>query len=131
MIPATVGKLHNDTAIKVVTDAGKLPSTILALTKSDKVCEEDIKAQILDRILLKSETSPDKLPGLKGCVAVMNHKPQDSSLSLEQAAAKEKDLFSKMLAQVPDFYQEASVMKQLQSGISCQQLMVMMDKEVS
>ena len=128
VIPATDDTLDKGTAIRVLTEAGKLPSTILALTKSDKVHEEDIKDQILNRILLKSETRPDKLPGLKGCVAVMNRKPQDSALSLEQAAVREKELFTKMLDQVPESYREASVMMQLHSSVTSQQLMVMMDK---
>ena len=40
----------------------------------------------------------------------------------------ERELFKKMLAQAPEPYQAASVMKQLQSSTSSQQLMVMMDK---
>lgn len=127
VIPATADTLDQQTAIPILTKAGKLSSTILALTKSDKVPKDDIKDWILDRILLTSQTTPDQLPGLKGCVAVVNRK-HDSSLTLEQAAEVEKDFFTQMLAQVPEPYQTASVMKQLEESMTSQQLMVMMDK---
>ncbi|KAL0046388.1 hypothetical protein WJX82_011089 [Trebouxia sp. C0006] len=55
--------LDKGNALKVVIDANKLGSTILALTKSDKVHEDDTEDYIFKRILLE----PGSTPALGSC----------------------------------------------------------------
>ena len=120
--------LDKGAALKLLTDAGKLESTIIALTKSDKVHEDDVEDNIFKRVLLKFDTSPTKLEGLKGCVAVVNRKHQDSSLTLEQAADKELEVFAKMLHEAQGEYKDAAMQHQLAARLTSKQLMVMLDK---
>lgn len=42
VVEATEGRLDNSNALKIVSQQGKLPSTILALTKADQVHEDNI-----------------------------------------------------------------------------------------
>ena len=127
VVPATDDTLDKGPALRVLSVARKLPNTILALTKCDKVHEDDLADQILERILLQSETSPHRLPGLRGCVAVMNRKQQDGCLSLEEAALREKNLFSKILDHLPERFRAADVRQQLQNSMTSKQLMVALD----
>ncbi|KAL0032188.1 hypothetical protein WJX77_009690 [Trebouxia sp. C0004] len=72
VVDATIPSLDSSVAIKAVRDANKLPRTILALTKSDLIHdEESIVEQIFDRVLGNSAETKD-LAGLAGCVAVVN-----------------------------------------------------------
>ena len=128
VIPATDDTLDKGSAFRLISAADKLRSTILALTKSDKVHEDDIEDQIFKRILQKRETSQWELGGLQGCVAVMNRKQQDSHVSLEDAAVKERDLFAKMLAQAPEAYQTEAMQQELRNSMTSEQLMVALDK---
>lgn len=120
--------LDKGAALKLLTDAGKLESTIIALTKSDKVHEDDIEDNIFKRILLKSDTSPTQLEGLKACVAVVNRKHQDSSLTLEQAAVKEREIFAKMLHEAQGEYKDPAMQHQLAARMTTKQLMDMLNK---
>lgn len=77
VLAATDAALDLGAALKLLIDANKLDSTILALTKSDWVHEDNLEDHIFNRILLESETSPAHLLGLKGCVAVVNRSQKD------------------------------------------------------
>ena len=128
VISATDATLDSGSAFRVLTAADKLQSTILALTKSDKVHEDDAEDQILKRILKMHETSAWELGSLQECVAVMNRKHQNTHLSLEDAAVKESQLFAKMLAQAPEAYQTEAMQQALVKGMTREQLMVALDR---
>ena len=126
VVEATDAALDKGNALKILSQGDKLPSTILALTKSDKVHEEDIEDQIFKRILLTSETS--QLEGLKGCVAIVNRRQQDSTLTLQQAADKEAAVFRTVLSEALAEYQSADMQRQLARRLTSKQLIVMLDK---
>ena len=63
VMEGTDAVLDKGNALKVVIDANKLGSTILALTKSDKVHEDDTEDYIFKRILLE----PGSTPALGSC----------------------------------------------------------------
>lgn len=128
VLAATDAALDQGTALKLVIDANKLDSTVVALTKSDWVHEDNIEDHIFKRILRCSETSPAQLKGLKGCVAVVNRTQKDSALTLEQAADKEFSFFAKMLHEAEGKYKEAAVQHQLSAGMTSKQLMVMLNE---
>ena len=128
VVEGTDAVLDKGNALKVVIDANKLGSTILALTKSDKVHEDDVEDYIFRRILLKSGTTPAHLEGLKGCVAVVNRKHQDNALTLEEAADKELQVFAKMLHAAEGEYKAAAMQRQLGGSMTSKQLMVMLNK---
>ena len=128
VLEATDSALDSRHALKVLTDANKIGSTIIALTKSDKVHEDDVDDQVLKRILLASETTSADLEGLQGCVAVVNRKHQDSHLTLQQAAEKEFQVFARMLHDAKEEYQTPAIQRQLASGMTSQQLMVRLNK---
>ena len=115
-------------ALKLLIDANKLDSTILALTKSDWVHEDNLKDHIFKRILLESETSPAQLQGLKGCVAVVNRTQKDNAATLQQAADKEFSFFAKMLHEAQGRYKEPAVQHQLSAGMTSKQLMVKLNE---
>ena len=127
VLAATDAALDQGTALKLLIDANKLDSTIVALTKSDWVHEDNFEDYIFKRILLKSETSPMHLKGLKGCVAVVNRTQKDNALTLEQAADKELNFFAKMLHEAHGEYQEPAMQRHLSAGMSSKQLMVMLN----
>ena len=128
VLEATDAALDKGFALKALIDAGKLGSTIIALTKSDKVHEDDFEDHVFKRLLLKSETSPVQLEGLKGCVAVVNRRHQDSDLTLEQAAEKELTVFAKMLNEAQGEFKTPAMQRQLGAAMTSKQLMVMLNK---
>ena len=128
VVEGTDSALDSRLALKILTDAGKMSSTIIALTKSDKVHEDDMEDHIFKRMLLTSETNATSIEGLKGCVAVINRKLQDSNLSLQQAAEKEFRAFAKMLHEATGEYKQAAMQRQLASGMTSKQLMVGLNK---
>jgi len=109
VVEGTDAVLDKGNALRVVIDANKLGSTILALTKSDKVHKDDTEDYIFKRILLKSGTTPAHLEGLKGCVAVVNRKHQDSALTLEQAADQELRAVAQMLQDAEGEYKAPAI----------------------
>ena len=124
VLAATDAALDLGAALKLLIDANKLDSTIIALTKSDWVHEDNIEDHIFKRILLESETSLAQRKGLKGCVAVVNRSQKDNAATLEQAAEKEFTLFAKMLHEAQGKYKEPAVQHQLSAGMTSKQLMV-------
>lgn len=128
VLEATDAALDKGFALKALIDAGKLGSTIIALTKSDKVHEDDFEDHMFKRLLLKSETSPVQLEGLKGCVAVVNCKHQDSNLTWEQAAEREFTVFAKMLSEAEGEFETPAMQRQLGAAMTSKQLMVMLNK---
>lgn len=127
VLEATDAALDKGFALKALVDAGKLGSTIIALTKSDKVHEDDFEDHVFKRLLLKSETSPVQLEGLEGCVAVVNRKHQDQTLTLEQAADRELTVFAKMLHEAHGKYKTPAMQRQLGAAMTSKQLMVMLN----
>ena len=128
VMEGTDAVLDKGNALKVVIDANKLGSTILALTKSDKVHEDDTEDYIFKRILLEPGSTPALLEGLKGCVAVVNRKHQDSALTLEQAADKELQVFAQMLHEAEGDYKAAAMQRRLGKRMTSKQLVVMLNK---
>ena len=123
VLEATDAALDKGVALKLLTDAIKLNSTIIALTKSDKVHADDIEDQIFKRILMQAETNSGQLKHLKACVAVANRRHQDTELTLAQAAQKEISVFAQLLHDAPARYQEAAVQQQLAARMTSKQLM--------
>ena len=82
--------------------------------------------QVFKRILLSSETG--QLEGLKGCVAVMNCKQQDSNLTLQQAADKEVATFLQLLQEAPAEYKTEAMQQKLGSGMTSKQLIFKLDE---
>ena len=120
--------VSNSHALRLLQDADKLGSTIIALTKSDKVHEDDIEHNVFRRILLTFEDDTKSLEGLKGCVAVVNRKHQDNGLTLQQAADKEINVFAKMLHEAEGQFKVSAMQQQLASAMTSKQLMVRLNK---
>ena len=128
VLAATDAALDQGAALKLLIDANKLDSTIIALTKSDWVHEDNFEEHIFKRILLESETSVAQLKGLKGCVAVVNRTQKDIAITLEQAADKETKCFANMLHEARGRYKEPAVQHQLSAGMTSKQLMVKLNE---
>lgn len=130
VVDATIPALDSSIALKMVRAAGKLPNTILALTKSDLVRgEEQVANRIFDRILRDSVDDPDNhhLDGLAGCVAVSNRNHRDH-LSLIDAEAEERCIFGAMLDDLTEFYDPPEIQQHLRENMTIKQLIVQLDK---
>ncbi len=126
VVDATIPSLDSSMAVKVVRDAGKLDRTILALTKADLVRDEvSIVEQIFDRVLGQSAESKD-LPGLAGCVAVVNRISQDH-MTLLEAETSEQDVLNRLFADPAEAYAPSEVQEQLRSNTTTSQLIAKLD----
>jgi len=126
VVDATIPSLDSSVAIKAVRDANKLPRTILALTKSDLIQdEESIVEQIFERVLGNSAETKD-LAGLAGCVAVVNRVSQDH-VTLIEAESAEQGLFSRLFADPAEAYAPPEVQRQLRSNTTTSQLIAQLD----
>ena len=126
VVDATIPSLDSSPAVKLVRQAQKLSSTILALTKADLVTDEEVVvSNIFDRILAQS-TEMHELPNLAGCVALVNRKHTDQ-LSLLEAEDAEKSTFEKLFQDPADAYKPATVQLQLQNNTTTAQLIAKLD----
>lgn len=126
VVDATIPSLDSSPAVKMVREAGKLSSTILALTKADLVCDQDlIAADIFDRILCRS-AEMQELEGLAGCVSLINRKHTDQ-LSLLEAEAAEAAAFSKLFDGAADAYTAKEIQAQLRENSTSSRLIAKLD----
>lgn len=127
VVDATIPALDSSVALKMVRDAGKLPQTILALTKADLIQdEESIVEHIFERVLGRSKETQD-LSELAGCVAVVNRLHQDK-LSLLEAEEAEMTVFSALFADPAEAYAPDSIQQQLRSNTTTVQLIAKLNK---
>lgn len=127
VVDATIPSLDSSVAVKMVRDADKLPSTILALTKADLIRdEESIVEHIFERVLSRSAESRD-LPGLAGCVALVNRLHQDK-VSLLEAEAAEEAIFNTLLEDPAEAYAPTTVQQQLRQNTTTAQLIAKLDR---
>ena len=126
---ATIPALDSSEALKMVQDAGKLPQTILALTKADQIHdEESIVEHIFERVLGRSQETKD-LGGLAGCVAVVNRLHHDilSVLEAEQAETVTA-VFNAMFCKPAAVYAPKGVQQELRANTTSSQLIEKLNK---
>lgn len=127
VVDATTAAFDTSVALKLIRRAGKLSNTIVAMTKSDLVTEEDeYVPKIFDRILGESSDS-EHLRKLAGCVAVANRQ-QRSNVSLADADAAERKVFSRTLHNPAEAFAPPAVQQQLQESMTITQLIVQLDR---
>lgn len=103
VVDATIASLTDSKALTMVHAAGKLDSTIVALTKSDLIRNDSEIIRFFGRVLRDSSEDADNqlLDDLAGCVAVANRNHRDH-LSLVEAEVEEQRIFGEMLAASAD-----------------------------
>lgn len=127
VVDATIPSLDSSVAVKMVRDADKLPSTILALTKADLIRdEESIVEHIFERVLSRSAESKE-LAGLAGCMAVVNRLHQDK-VSLLEAEAAEEAIFNTLLEDPAEAYAPTTIQQQLRQNTTTAQLIAKLDR---
>lgn len=126
VVDASLPSLDSSPAVKMIREADKLGSTILALTKADLVQDTDlIAANIFDRILRQS-AEMQELSDLAGCVAVINRK-HNGQLSLLQAETAEKATFATRFQNPAEAYTAPDIQAKLKDNSTSSQLIVKLD----
>lgn len=118
VIPATAGDFGNN-LLSLVPDAA---STIIALTKADKVDLED-PDELKDQLFLPLLRRHEDLGQTGGCVAVANRKHSDT-VSLEDQRTREAALFRRVLAAATPEFATHDVQQQLIANMGSKQLIV-------
>jgi GTPase SAR1 family protein len=90
VVPCTTTRLTSCQSIALVKEAKMDHNTILALTMTDRLQQDDIGELLINRIIDKT----DELNGIKfaNCLAVVN-RSQYTNYSLEESDQKEKEWF--------------------------------------
>ena len=127
VLDATTTAFDSSVALKLVRDSGKLGNTIIALTKSDLLKDQEYQyvPKIFDRILGQSSDN-QHLHGLAGCVAVANCQ-EFSDVSLAEANAAERLLFDSMMEDPAPDFADRKVELQLRANTTVQRLIVQLD----
>ena len=126
VVDATIPSLDSSIALKMVRDANKLDSTILALTKADLIRDEESMVEhIFERVLKRSEEMAD-LSALVGCVAVVNRLHHDK-VTLLEAEVAEQAIFNTMFEDPADAYAPHVIQQQLRDSTTTAQLIVKLD----
>jgi hypothetical protein len=99
--PAMTPRLTSNQGIGLVIDTGKQAKTVIALTMTDLVQRENLKAHVVDRLLRRTDELQDHRFG--GVVAVINRLHTDTEI-LADAAEREAAWFCAMLAGTPEDY---------------------------
>lgn len=127
VIPADSSSLDSSDALRMVTDYGHAPSTIVALTKADKVDlndPDDIKNQLFLPLLRDLKTPElECIHSMGGCVAVSNRKHQNT-VSLFQQREIEAALFDKILATATGEFATDDVKQKLSQNMGSTQLIL-------
>ena len=127
VVDATTAAFDTSVALKLIRKAGKLSNTIVAMTKSDLVPqEEEYVPKIFDRILGES-TDNEHLKDLAGCVAVANISAS-SSTPLADADTAERQIFQRMLQDPAPAFEAEEVQRQLKDNMTVRQLIVQLDR---
>jgi GTPase SAR1 family protein len=92
VVPCTTTRLTSCQSIALVKEAKMEHNTILALTMTDRLQQDDIGELLINRIIDKT----DELNGIKfaNCLAVVN-RSQYTNYTLEESDQKEKEWFDK------------------------------------
>jgi GTPase SAR1 family protein len=90
VVPCTTTRLTSCQSIALIKEAKMEHNTILVLTMTDRLQEDDISELLINRIIDKT----DELNGIKfaNCLAVVN-RSQYTNYSLEESDQKEKEWF--------------------------------------
>lgn len=127
VVEATTAAFDTSVALKLVRQANKLSNTIVALTKSDLVNdEEEYVPKIFDRILGESSDN-DHLRELAGCVAVANRQ-QRNDKPFTEADAAERQVFSAMLQDPAEAFAAPARQRRLKDNMTVRQLIVQLDR---
>lgn len=92
VIPCNCPRLTTSQALGMIIDANKIENTIIALTMTDLVHEDDKEVLIINRILKKSDEFINL--NVPACIAVIN-RTHLNKISLEEAEKKENEWFNK------------------------------------
>ena len=127
VIPANSSSLDSSDALRMVEDYGHAPSTIVALTKADKVDlndPDDVKNQLF-LPLLRDHESPELecIHSMGGCVAVSNRTHQNK-VSLVQQREIEAALFEKILGTVTGEFATDDAKQKLSQNMGSTQLIM-------
>ena len=127
VLDATTTAFDSSVALKLIRESGKLDSTIIAMTKSDLLKDQEYQyvPKIFDRILGQSSDN-QHLQGLAGCVAVANC-PAFSNVSLAEANAAERLLFDSMMDEPAPAFADERTQLQLRSNTTVKRLIVQLD----
>lgn len=102
VIPATDARLTINQTISIISEMGVEKNCILALTKCDKLQQDDVEDNLVKRILNTS----DELSGLKlsNCVGIVN-RPNFYSRTMEENDSFEKKWFDiNIIKEMPQEY---------------------------
>jgi GTP-binding protein EngB required for normal cell division len=100
VVPCTTTRLTSCQSIALIKEAKMEHNTILALTMTDRLQQENFDELLINRII----NNTDELNGIKfaNCIAVINRSNSDK-YSLEESDKLEKDWFDKNIYQcIPD-----------------------------
>lgn len=119
VLDATTTAFDSSVALKLIRESGKLDSTIVAMTKSDLLKDQEYQyvPKIFNRILGQSSYN-QHLQGLAGCVAVANHQ-EFSNVSLAQANAAERLLFDSMMDDPAPAFADERIQTRQSSDLLC------------
>ena len=127
VVDATTAAFDTSVALKLIRKAGKLSNTIVAMTKSDLVYqEEEYVPKIFDRVLGQSSDN-EHLRQLAGCVAVANLHDR-SDISQTDGDAAERQIFNRMLHDPAEAFASPEIQHRLKNNITVMQLIVQLDR---
>ena len=127
VVDATTAAFDTSVALKLIRKAGKLSNTIVAMTKSDLVSqEEEYVPKIFDRILGQSSDN-EHLRQLAGCVAVANLHDR-SDISQTDGDTAERQIFNRMLHDPAEAFAPPEIQHRLKNNMTVMQLNVQLDQ---
>jgi len=105
VVPATSPRVTGNQAIGMVKDASMQSSTVIALTMVDQVEDDDIEAQIIDRVLQRNE---EDLESFVACIGLANRK-HTNRITLQEAHEHDR----KTADRIKDAAQDANSLENL------------------
>ena len=127
VVDATTAAFDTSAALKLIRKAGKLSNTIVAMTKSDLVSqEEEYVPKIFDRVLGQSSDN-EHLRQLAGCVAVANLHDR-SDISQTDGDTAERQIFNRMLLDPAEAFASPEIQHRLKINMTVMQLIVQLDR---
>ena len=122
VIPATNACIDGGPALNLVQRYGKPDSTIVALTKADRLDLDDAD-EVRDQLFQPLLCNLDCLSGIGGCVAVSNRK-HDVNVGLAEMRARETAMFERLLATASGEFATDAIKQRLRANMGTKQLIL-------